>query len=75
MDEVCRKYSAKEKAALTNFLFARAKTPPLTSREKISGKCGGLWGLVSLLLDSPSRVRISARGLPIVWSEERQITL
>ena len=31
--------------------------------------------LVSLPLDRPSRVRISARGLPTVWSKGRQITL
>ena len=29
----------------------------------------------SLPLDRPSRDRISARGLPTVWSEGRQITL
>ena len=37
-------------------------------------RCGGL-GVVSLPLGRPARVRISARGLPTVWSEGRQITL
>ena len=37
-------------------------------------RCGGLW-VVSLPLGRLARVRISARGLPTVWSEGRQITL
>ena len=37
-------------------------------------RCGGL-GVVSLPLGRPARVRISARGLPTMWSEGRQITL
>ena len=35
-------------------------------------RCGDLGGVAPLPLDRPPRVRISARGLPTVWSEGRQ---
>ena len=38
-------------------------------------RCGALVVSVPASLDRPSRVRISASGLPAVWSEGRHITL
>ena len=54
--------------------FLECKTPPRINIIFPSWRCGGLvvWALP---LDHPSRVRISARSLPTVWSEGRQITL